>query len=424
MATGDILVVGKGAREHALIWKLRQSPHVASIYAAPGNPGTEKIATNIPIEQTDISSLFQFAREKDIDLTIIGPELPLQLDIVSVFRQVGLDIFGPTASAARIETSKSYAKRLMLQVGIPTAPFKVFNSYQDAYKHIHERNFPLVIKADGLASGKGVSVCQEMAQAELALKEMMIDRVHGSAGDVIIIEDCLEGKEISIHALCNETLMSMFPPARDSKALKDDNKGQNTGGMSAFAPVPTFTRHDLFHVEQTIVKRILKALMAKGSPFTGCLYPGLMITSDGPKVLEFNSRFGDPETQPLMMLTKSDLFLALKACTRKDCAPVLLSFSNKYAVCVVLCSKEYPAPINNPVRIYGLEEAERVSEQAIIFQGATQRIGCHLYTNGGRILSIVAQGNTLKEARNLAYLVCDHIDFEGKQYRSDTAKNV
>ena len=424
MATGDVLVIGKGAREHALIWKLKQSPSVRTIYAAPGNPGTARIAKNIPIEATDLPYLLAFACEKDIDLTVVGPEIPLKLGIVDLFRLNGLNIFGPTLSAARIETSKAFAKDIMSQSGIPTAPFKICRSYQEAHAVIHERDLPFVVKADGLAGGKGVSVCREITEAEHAIKEMMIERIYGAAGDIVVIEDCLIGQEVSIHALCNEKLLHILPPARDSKAIKDGDKGPNTGGMGVFSPISAFTSQNMFHMEQTIIKRCLNALKDRGAPFTGLLYPGLMITSDGPKVLEFNSRFGDPETQSLMTLTNGDLFLALKNCCCADSEQVSLSYNGKHAVCIVLCSREYPYAINNPVPIYGIERAKKSSDRITIFHGATQRIGDQLYTNGGRVLSIVATADTLQEARILAYQACGHIEFEGKQYRTDIAKEV
>ena len=426
MAIGDVLVIGNGAREHALIWKLRQSPSVRTIYAAPGNSGTAEIAKNIPhIEHTSLPYLLHFAHEKEIDLTVVGPEVSLKQGIVDLFRPNRLNIFGPTLLAAKIETSKAFAKALMRHAGIPTAPFKICRSYQEAYEHIHERGFPLVVKADGLAAGKGVSVCREITEARQAIKEMMIDRIYGSAGDIVVIEDCLTGQEISIHALCNDKIFNMLPPARDSKALKDGNSGPNTGGMAAFAPVPRFTDKDMFHVEQTIVKRALTALRDRGTPFTGCLYPGLMLTQDGPKVLEFNSRFGDPETQPLVTLINGDLFLALKSCACPDSEQIELSYNGKHAVCIVLCSREYPRGINNPVPIHGIERAKRSSDRITIFHGATKFINGQLYTNGGRILSVVATADTLQEARVLAYQACEeHIEFEGKQYRTDVAKEV
>ena len=424
MATGDVLVIGKGAREHALIWKLSQSPFVRTIYAAPGNPGTAKIAQNIAIEPTNLPYLLGFAHEKSIDLTIVGPELPLKLGIVDLFRLNGLNIFGPTASAARIETSKSFAKDLMFQAGIPTAPFMICGSYQEAYTFIHERDLPFVVKADGLAAGKGVYVCRTIAEAERAIQGLMLDHIYGDAGDIVVIEDCLVGQETSIHALCNGYLMNILPSARDSKALQDGNKGPNTGGMAAFAPVPRFTNMDLFHVEQTIVKPILEALRDIGTPFTGCLYPGLMITSNAIMVLEFNSRFADPETQPLMPLIDGDLFLALHAYSSTEQGRIPLSYNGKYAVCIVLCSREYPTSVNNPVPIYGAEEAERLSEQVLLFHGATKRINGKLYTDGGRVINVVAVGDTLVQASTLAHQCCQYIHFAGKQYRTDTARDV
>lgn len=414
MAKGDILIVGKGSREYAFVWKLRQSKHVKQIYVAPGNAGTSDIAKNITIENID--DLCRFALEKEIELTIVGPEIPLKLAIVDVFRKNGLDIFGPTAAAAMIETSKLYAKRLMVQKNIPTASFSAFDSYQKAYAHVHQREYPLVVKADGLAGGKGAYVCKDTDAAIDALNDLMVNRIHGTAGDKIIIEDFLQGKEISIHALCHNTASVSLLTARDTKTLK----GKNTGGMGAFAPVPRFTILDMLHVEQTIVKPVLNVLNRRKTPFTGCLYPGLVLTANGPYVLEFNARFGDPETQVLMALMESDLFLLIQAWTRKESIRPIFK-KNQHAVCVVLCSKEYPLSINNPVPIYGIEEAEQLSD-VMIFHGATKLINGQLYTNGGRILSIVAIGESIEIARIRVYQACDHIQFHGKQYRSDIAE--
>ena len=422
MAIGDILVIGSGAREHALVWKLKQSQSVNKIYVAPGNAGTEKIAINIDIKPTNLLYLLAFAHEKSVDLTIVGPEMPLKLGIVDLFCQNGLKIFGPTTFAAKIETSKAFAKDLMVRLNIPTAPFKILKSYEEAYAHIYERKFPLVIKPDGLTSGKGVSICREIIEAEHIIKEIMLNRIYDDAGDIIIIEDCLEGQEVSIHALCDRGLAYILPAARDSKALNDGDKGPNTGGMAAFAPIPLFTNNNLFHVEQIILKPVLEALKKRGTPFIGCLYPGLMMTSDGPKVLEFNCRFGDPETQSLIPLINGDLFFALKTCIHKNFEQISLSYNQKHAVCIVLCSKEYPKQINMPVAIYGIEKAQQVSDKIIIFHGATQSINGTLYTNGGRIISVVAIEDTLEKASILAYKASEYIEFEGKQYRTDIAR--
>ena len=420
MAIGDVLVVGNGGREHAIIWKLAQSPHVKKIYTAPGNEGTKENAENIPIKVHDISALCQFALEKDIDLTIVSPELPLELGIADLFHQHNLDIFGPTAVAARVETSKLYAKNLMFQKGILTASFRAFRNYPWALRYVYEKQYPLVIKADGLAGGKASYVCKSVDQAKTALSELMLERIHGKAGDVVIIEDFLEGEEISIHALCNGQNSASLITARDAKRLEDGDKGPNTGGMGAYAPVSRFTNEQLFHVEQSIINPVLHALVKRETPFMGCLYPGLMIVNDVPYVLEFNARFGDPETQVLMMLIQSDLFLLLKSWIHNE--PVLPVFmDNIYAVCVVICSKEYPLPINNPVPIHGIKRAHRLSDDIMIFHAATTSIGGMLHTNGGRVLGVTAKGATLDVARDLAYQACDLIDLDG-QYRKDIAR--
>lgn len=422
MASGDVLVVGSGGREHAFVWKLKQSPFAWSIYVAPGNAGTEYIAQNIPIQVTDIVGLLRFAREKEIDLTVVGPELPLKLGIVDLFRQNGLCIFGPTSYASRIETSKAFTKKLLFDHQIPTAPFRIFTSYQEVHRYIYEREFPLVVKPDGLTGGKGVDVCKSIEEAEITLKTIMVDRMYGDAGDVVIIEDYLQGQEVSIHTLCSENTIDTFLPAKDNKTLKDGNKGRNTGGMGAFSPVHIFGNDDVFHVEQEIIKPLLRILKHQGTPFTGCLYPGLMITADGPKVLEINARFGDPETQVLMPLLANDLFLILKSyvCGEQEIEPIFRH--NQRTVCVILCSKEYPSSEHKSVPIYGVEQAKSLSDNVIIFHGATKLIDGQLHTNGGRILSVTAIGDSLAEANSLAYRACEYIHFEGMQYRRDIAK--
>ena len=418
MATGDVLVIGKGAREQAFVWKLLQSEHVKQVYIAPGNAGTPVPAKNIPISVEDTAGLCSFAREKDIDLTVVGPELPLKLGIVSLFRHYNLDIFGPTATAAKIETSKHFAKKLMVKEGILTAPFRVFASYREACTYIHQREYPCFIKANGLAAGKGAYLCKYLEDAKVALDDLMVKRLYGEAGDVVIIEDFLDGEEISVHSLCYRLNTATLLTARDAKTLKDGDKGPNTGGMGAYAPVSRFTSTDLFHVEQTIINPVLYALDRRGTPFTGTLYTQLMLTKNGRYVVEFNARFGDPEAQVLMALLKSDLFLLLKSWARNE--PMMPLFENKYAICVVLCSKEYPSAINRPVPIWGIEQAKQLSDNGLILHGATKLIGNQLHTDGGRVLSVIVIDDSLAIARRLAYHMCDHIHFE-KQYRTDIA---
>ena len=418
MSSGRVLVVGNGGREYALAWKLSQSPFVTSIYAAEGNAGTEKIANNVPIKPMDIYGLCSFAQQMKIDLTVVGPEFPLMLGIVDLFHAHSLSIFGPTMAASKIETSKAFAKKIMLEEGIVTAPFAVFDSYSDALQHIHERGFPLVIKADGLASGKGVYICINLTDAEIALKELMLDRIHGKSGDTVVIEDFLvTGKEISVHALCADNETIVFPPTRDYKRLKNANKGPNTGGMGAYGPLADVAPDMMLHVKHQIIEPVLHGLHKRGTPFTGCLYPGLM----GKSVLEFNARFGDPEALVYMRLIEGDLYLLLKAFADNEQTMPTISFKNEYAVCVALCSAEYPLPINNPVPISGISGAEDISEKVVVFHGATRRTNGSIYTNGGRILYVSATGNTLSEACNLAYRAIEQIYFQEMQCRTDIA---
>ncbi|MDP3769362.1 MAG: phosphoribosylamine--glycine ligase [bacterium] len=424
MADGDVLVVGNGGREHALVWKLKQSPFVKSISVASGNAGTEKIAKNIAISPNDIYALLSFAQHKKIDLTIVGPENPLSKGIVDLFRLHGLNIFGPTRGAAKIESSKVFAKKLMIEEGIATAPFRIFYSYQEALDHVRMRHLPLVVKADGLTNGKGVYICKNIDQAEIVLTNLMVERIYGRAGDVVIVEDFLEGQEISIHVLCDGNAMVIFPPSQDHKQLNNGGEGPNTGGMGAYCPSLFVTETMMFHVKHEIIRPILRGLRRYGTPFTGCLYPGLILTNKGIQVLEFNARFGDPENQVYMRLLNTDLFVLLKSCVNKQMQGVPVSGSKEYAVCIALCSKEYPLAINNPVPITGINEAERISDQIVVFHGATKSINGQLYTNGGRVLYITVVSPKLNQARELALQAAQIIKFHGKHLRTDIAKSI
>lgn len=423
MADGDVLVIGNGGREHAFVWKLRQSPFVKSIYVASGNAGTEKIAQNIPISPNDIYALLSFAQHKKVDLTIVGPEEPLSRGIVDLFRLHGLNIFGPTRGASKIESSKAFAKKLMIEESIATAPFSIFHVYQEALDHICTRNLPFVIKADGLTNGKGVYVCKNIDQAQIALKNLMVDKIYGHAGDIVLVEDFLEGREISIHALCDGNTMVIFPPAQDHKQLNNEGKGPNTGGMGAYGPVPFVTESMMFHVKHEILRPILRGLRRYGTPYSGCLYLGLILTKEGIKVLEFNARFGDPENQVYMRLLETDLFVLLKSCVDRKMQGISVSGKKEYAVCVALCSKEYPFPMKNPVLITGINEAERISDQIVVFYGATKAINRKLYTNGGRIVYVTAVLPRLDHACDLALQAAQVIEFHGKHYRTDIAKS-
>ncbi|MEK7107139.1 MAG: phosphoribosylamine--glycine ligase, partial [Patescibacteria group bacterium] len=303
----DVLVIGSGGREHALAWKLRQSPRAGKLYIAPGNGGTQKLGENVPIDVMDFENLAKFAKEKNIALTVVGPDNPLGDGIVDLFKQRGLRVWGPLKAAAHIEGSKAFAKRLMREAGVPTAEFEVFSNHNDALAYVRERGAPIVVKASGLSLGKGVYVCATLAEAEFALDEIMVRRIFKDAGDDVVIEEYLDGQEISIHAISDGKDFVLFPPSQDHKQIGENDTGKNTGGMGAIAPVPWVSAEVMKDIEARVVRPTLRALAEHGAPFAGILYPGLKMSSQGPKVLEFNARFGDPECQAYMRLLKTDL---------------------------------------------------------------------------------------------------------------------
>jgi phosphoribosylamine--glycine ligase len=413
----NVLIIGSGGREHALAWKLAQSPRVGKLYVAPGNGGTRKTAENISIEAIDIKGLVRFAKRKDINLTIVGPDDPLALGIVDAFRACGLRIFGPTRAAAEIEASKVFSKQLMKEVGVPTAPFRIFRRHDEALAFIRKHGAPIVIKASGLALGKGVYPCKTLAKAEKSLAEIMLKRIYKEAGDEIVVEDFLDGQEISIHALCDSKTSILFPTAQDHKPIRDGNKGENTGGMGTIAPVSWVSAEILREVDERVVGPILKALAGCGRPFTGCLYPGLKITSTGLKVLEFNARFGDPETQSYMRLLKTDLFDIFEACIDGKLAELKIEWHQGFAACIVIASGGYPGKYKKEIPIFGINEAEKVPG-VIVFHAGTI-FSDQLRTSGGRVLGVTANGKTLQEALSRAYEAICYINFEGMQYRKD-----
>ncbi len=414
----NVLVIGSGGREHALVWKLAQSPRIGRLYASPGNGGTQSFAENVPIDATDISKLLQFTKENGIDLTIVGPDDSLALGIVDVFRAQGLSIFGPTRVAAEIESSKIFAKNLTSEAGIPTAPFQNFSEYDRALAYVRERGIPIVIKANGLALGKGVYVCKTFAQAEGALTQIMLERVYGNAGEEVIIEEFLDGQEISIHALCDGESFVLFPPAQDHKSICDGDKGENTGGMGTIVPVPWVSVDTLRVFGERIVRPTLEALANRKRSFTGLLYPGLKMTSDGPKVLEFNARFGDPEAQSFMRFLKTDLLDLLEACVDGTLAKLTLEWYSGFAVCVTIVSGGYPGKYRKGMPIYGMAEAEQVPG-VVVFHAGTSFDGGILKTSGGRVLGVSARGETLQSALDRAYEAVRCIEFEGMYYRRD-----
>ncbi len=412
-----VLIIGNGGREHALAWKIAQSPHIGKLYVAPGNGGTRDVAENIAIEATDIKGLVRFAEKNSIDLTVVGSDDPLALGIVDVFRSRGLRIFGPTRTAAKIEWSKVFAKRLMRDQGVPTAPFRIFQKYDRALDYIRKHGAPIVVKASGLALGKGAYPCKTLAEAEEALAEIMLKRAHKEAGNEVIIEEFLAGQEISIHAFCDGKTSILLPTAQDHKPIGDGDKGKNTGGMGTIVPVPWVTAEILREVEEMVIGPTLESLAECGRPFTGLLYPGLKMTSNGLKVLEFNARFGDPETQSYMRLLKTDLFDILEACVDGKLAELTIEWNSGFAVCVVLASGGYPGKSRKKIPIFGISEAEKIPG-VVVFHAGTM-YDKQLRTSSGRVLGVTATGETLQEALNRAYEAIRYIKFKSMQYRKD-----
>ncbi|OGG54227.1 phosphoribosylamine--glycine ligase [Candidatus Kaiserbacteria bacterium RIFCSPLOWO2_12_FULL_53_8] len=413
----DVLLVGGGGREHALAWKLKQSPRIGKLYIAPGNGGTRLLGENVPIGAMEFEKLADFAEEKKIGLTVIGPDDPLAGGIVDVFKAHGLRVWGPTKEAAQIEGSKAFSKQLMREAGIPTGEFGVFTEYEKAFAYVRERGLPIVVKASGLALGKGVYVCQTLADAEAALNEVMVRKIHKDSGDQVVIEEFLDGQEISLHALSDGKNYLMFPSSQDHKTIGEGDTGKNTGGIGTIAPVPWVTAEMMGTLETNVVRPTLNALAAKGSPFVGILYPGLKMSSKGPKVLEFNARFGDPETQVYMRLLKNDILDLFEACIDGTLDKQILEWNSGFAVNIVLCSGGYPDEYKKGFPITGIEEAGKV-DGVIVFHAGTVFDG-QLKTSGGRVLGVSAVGGTLKEALDRAYKAADKIQFEGKYYRRD-----
>ncbi len=416
----DVLVIGSGAREHALAWKLAQSPRIGKLYVAPGNSGTAGIAENVPIEASDLEGLAKFARAKNIGLTVVGPDDVLAMGVVGLFTARGLRIFGPTKEAAQIESSKAFSKVLMQEGNIPTAKFAVFNSAAPALAYIRTAGVPIVVKASGLALGKGVYVCKTMAEAEQAVKEVMIDRVHKDAGSEVVVEEYLDGSEVSIHALSDGITYMLFPPAQDHKRALDGDRGNNTGGMGTIAPVPWVTLPMMSGIESQVVTPTFDAFRKRGAQFKGVLFPGIMMTEDGPKVLEYNARFGDPETQVYMRLLSSDLLDLLEACVDGTLFTIRsgVEWNRGFAANVVIASGGYPNSYEKGFPITGIEDAEKVQD-VIVFHAGTKIENGQLVTSGGRVLSISATGGTLKQALDRAYKAVERIHFKGMQFRTD-----
>lgn len=418
-----VLVVGSGGREHAIVRALRSSPDMGDIFCAPGNGGTSTMAHNIAVKADDIEGLLRFAKS-NADLTIVGPEDPLALGIVNVFQGEGLPVFGPCQEAALLEYSKAAAKIFMQGAGIPTGRYEIFSDYVKARLYLRKQLLPLVIKASGLARGKGVYVCHTEDEAREALDQIMVKRVHGSAGDQVVIEEYLSGREVSAHAFCDGASALLMPLACDYKRLHDGDTGPNTGGMGGYAPASWVSTPLVDQIRHEIVRRTIAALGRVGAPFVGCLYPGLMITAEGPKVLEFNARFGDPEAQVILRLLAADVLEIIEACISGDVQSVPVEWKEGCVVCVVLASRGYPTLSMYPcVPVEGIDDAEKIPG-VVVFHAGTKYHEGMFYACGGRVLSVTAWGSSLSSAHSRAYEAANKIHFDGMQYRTDIAASV
>jgi len=415
-----VLVVGGGGREHALVWKISQSPQVTKVYCAPGNAGIAREAEAVDIGADDVRALLKFAKESKIDLTVVGPEAPLVAGIVDVFQKEGLKVFGPRRHAANLEGSKAYSKMLMKSAGIPTARFKIVSELSAAKDYAESLGAPLVIKANGLAAGKGVYVCSTVEEAHEAIDLVMKERIFGVAGDTVVIEECLLGEEASILAFMDGHAIFTMESSQDHKPALDGDKGPNTGGMGAYSPAPVVTDRIMRQVERDIMVPVAYAANRDGCPYHGILYAGIMITHEGPKVLEFNVRFGDPETQPVLMRMKSDIIEPIMATIDGQLADISMVWDDRPAVCVVMASGGYPDKYEKGREITGIEDAEGLGDVKVFHAGTAESNG-KLVTAGGRVLGVTALGETVEAAQKLAYEAVERIHFQDAYYRTDIA---
>jgi len=426
-----ILVIGSGGREHALVWKIAQSKLVDKIFCAPGNGGISQQAECIDIKAEDIPKLLDFARKEKIDLTVVGPEAPLAQGIVDEFSNYKLKIFGSNKKAAQLESSKVFAKQLMAKYRVPTADFKIFDNSDEAKKYIENKGTPCVVKADGLAQGKGVIVAKTIDEAKQAVTSIMQEKIFGDSGNKVIIEDCLEGQEASIIVLTDSKEVIPLSSSQDHKRIFDNDTGPNTGGMGAYSPAPVVSPELFKEILDKVIYRTIDGLVKEGIDYRGVLYAGIMITKDGPKVLEFNVRFGDPETQAIFPRLKSDLLEAMLAATETKLSKLLnsggLSWDNRACVCVVCASGGYPGEYEKGKEIFGLAEAAKMKD-IVVFHAGTKELRNSkqpkIVTNGGRVLGVTGLGVTIKEAINKTYQAVEKISFEGMHYRRDIGKKA
>lgn len=411
-----ILVVGGGGREHTILWKLAQSPKKPELYCAPGNGGISQIATCVDIAATDIEKMVAFAKRERMDLVVVAPDDPLAMGMVDALEAEGIRAFGPRKNAAIIEASKAFSKELMKKYHIPTAEYETFSDAEKALEYVKTAKIPLVVKADGLALGKGVLICKTRQEAEQAVRQVMLEKAFGAAGNTVVIEEFLEGPEVSVLTFTDSHTILPMASAQDHKRARDNDEGLNTGGMGTFSPTPKYTPDIQQQVEREIILPTVDALNAEGRPFKGVIFFGLMLTKDGPKLLEYNARFGDPEAQSVLFRMKNDLLEIFEAVIEERLSEVTLEFEPGAAVCVVMASGGYPEHYEKGKEISGLEE---VSDGVAVFHAGTKLENGKFYTSGGRVLGVVAKGADMQAARKIAYENVEKIHFEGAQYRKD-----
>ena len=415
----NILILGSGGREHALLWKLAQSPEATKLYAVPGNPGMAELAECVAGSIEDNAAVVKLAQEKKIDLVVVGPEVPLTNGVVDALRAAGIKAFGPTKAAAELEGSKSFSKDIMKKYGIPTAKYEVFTDADAARAYIEKEGAPIVIKADGLAAGKGVIVAETKEQALDAVHEIMDDAAFGKAGSRVVIEAFMEGEEASLLAFTDGKTIRPMVSSQDHKRAYDGDKGPNTGGMGTYAPAPVMTKDMVEQATEKILKPMIAAMAKEGRPYQGCLYAGLMITEEGPKVVEFNARFGDPETQVILPLLKGDLVKIMQACVDGTLDTAAIDWEDGAAVCVVMASGGYPKSYKKGYAIDGLKKAESLG--TFVFHAGTAKKDGKVVTSGGRVLGVTARGGGIKEATEKAYKGVEAIRFTDEFHRKDIA---
>jgi phosphoribosylamine--glycine ligase len=418
-----VLVVGGGGREHALVWKIAQSPKVSKVYCAPGNAGISEQATLVALQAGDLSGLLEFALKEKIDLTVVGPEDPLTRGIVDVFESKGLLIFGASKGAAEIEGSKAFAKEMMKKYRIPTAFYETFDNRNEAVKYIRNQGAPIVVKADGLAAGKGVIVCKTVDEAIRSVDQIMVEKIFGNAGNRVVVEEYLVGEEASYIAFTDGKTILPMASSQDHKAILDGDQGPNTGGMGAYSPAPVVTDEVHEKIIEKILRPIIYGMGEEGKPYRGVLYAGLMIHEGLPKVLEFNARFGDPETQPVLMRMKGDIVPILEACMQGTLSRHKIEWDNRASVCVVMASKGYPGSYEKGQVIEGLKEVSRMDGVSVFHAGTTLQDG-RVVTNGGRVLGVTGLGEDIPRAIERTYQAVKKISWDGVYYRTDIGKKA